>query len=144
MGRNSKSFVGINKDTKSGIRRIDPWTTVVPLIAIALLCVYFLTDPEGSNNSLNSVRGFLGDSFGSYYLIIGLGVFIISLWISFSRIGKIRLGGQDAKPKFRFWTWGAMVFTCGLAADILFYSFCEWIYYSQESHVQEMGSMQEW
>ncbi len=144
MGRNSKSFVGINKDTKSGIRRIDPWTTVVPLIAIALLCVYFLTDPEGSNNTLNSVRGFLGDSFGSYYLIIGLGVFIISLWISFSRIGKIRLGGQDAKPKFRFWTWGAMVFTCGLAADILFYSFCEWIYYSQESHVQELGSMQEW
>lgn len=37
-----------------------------------------------------------------------------------------------------------MVFTCGLAADILFYSFCEWIFYAGEPHIQEMGSIQEW
>ena len=136
----------VMKSVKSsgGFRRIDPWTTIVPLIAIAVLCIFFITKPEGSTETLNNIRGFLGDSFGSYYLIIGLGVLIVSLWISFSRIGKIRLGGQDSKPKFKFWTWGAMVFTCGLAADILFYSFCEWIYYSQEQHVQDLGSTQEW
>ena len=37
-----------------------------------------------------------------------------------------------------------MIFTCGLAADILFYSFCEWIYYADESRVQALGSMEEW
>ena len=37
-----------------------------------------------------------------------------------------------------------MVFTCGLAADILFYSFCEWIYYAQEPHILELGSVQDW
>ena len=37
-----------------------------------------------------------------------------------------------------------MIFTCGLAADILFYSFVEWIYYSQESHVADLGSIQKW
>lgn len=37
-----------------------------------------------------------------------------------------------------------MIFTCGLAADILFYSFVEWIYYSQESRVTNLGSIQEW
>ena len=134
--------LGSTMTAKGGLKRIDPWTTIVPFIAIAVLCIFFFTKPEGSTEVIDKIRGFLGDSFGSYYLIIGLGVLIVSLWISYSRIGKIRLGGQDAKPKFKFWKWGAMVFTCGLAADILFYSFCEWIYYSQESHVQDLGTTQ--
>lgn len=129
---------------KGAIKRVDPWTTIVPFIAIAVLCIFFFTEPDGSTEVIGNIRSFLGDSFGSYYLIIGLGVLLVSLWISYSRIGKIRLGGQDAKPKYKFWKWGSMVFTCGLAADILFYSLCEWIYYSQESHVQALGAMEDW
>ncbi|MBQ9048605.1 MAG: BCCT family transporter [Solobacterium sp.] len=64
--------------------------------------------------------------------------------MSHSKLGDIRLGRQDEKPEFGFWLWGAMVFTCGLAADILFYSLCEWIYYAQEPHVQQMGELYEW
>ena len=125
-------------------RRLDPFTTVVPFGAILALCVVFILAPERSTGALAAIRGFLGDSFGVYYLIIGLGVLIVSLWISFSPIGKITLGKPGEKPKYGFWTWGAMVFTCGLAADILFYSLCEWIYYAQEPHVAEMGSIQDW
>lgn len=36
------------------------------------------------------------------------------------------------------------MFTAGLAADILFYSFCEWILYANDPHIAEMGSMQIW
>ena len=78
------------------------------------------------------------------YLAVGLGILLVSLWIAFSDIGKITLGKPGEKPKYSFWTWGAMVFTCGLAADILFYSMFEWIYYAQEPHVAELGSVQDW
>ena len=37
-----------------------------------------------------------------------------------------------------------MMFTAGLAADILFYSCCEWILYANEPHIEEMGGIQEW
>lgn len=37
-----------------------------------------------------------------------------------------------------------MMFTCGLAADILFYSFSEWILYATDPHISELGSVQEW
>ncbi len=125
-------------------RRLDPATTIVPFGAILALCVLFVLAPERSTATLSAIRSFLGDTFGVYYLIIGLGVLIVSLWISFSDLGKITLGRPGEKPKYGFWTWGAMVFTCGLAADILFYSLCEWIYYAQEPHVAEMGSIQDW
>lgn len=36
------------------------------------------------------------------------------------------------------------MFTCGLAADILFYSFSEWVLYAADPHIEEMGSIQEW
>ena len=40
--------------------------------------------------------------------------------------------------------WGSMMFTAGLAADILFYSFSEWVMYATNPHIEEMGSVTEW
>lgn len=133
-----------NRRGENLLRRIDPATTIVPLIVILVLCTFFLVNPEGSTNLLSSVRTFLGDKFGVYYLMLGLGILLVSLWIAFSDIGKITLGKPGEKPQYGFWSWGAMVFTCGLAADILFYSLCEWISYAQEAHTAELGSVQDW
>lgn len=36
------------------------------------------------------------------------------------------------------------MFTAGLAADILFYSFSEWILYATDPHIAELGSIQDW
>ncbi|MBR7063772.1 MAG: BCCT family transporter [Treponema sp.] len=125
-------------------RKIDPATTVIPFIIILALCTLFVIKPEGSTNVIGIIRSFLGDKLGLYYLVIGLGILLVSFWIAFSDIGKIRLGGKDEKPQYNFFTWGSMIFTCGLAADILFYSFCEWIYYAGESRVSSLGSIQDW
>ena len=37
-----------------------------------------------------------------------------------------------------------MMFTCGLAADILFYSFSEWVKYAADPQIEKMGGVQEW
>lgn len=132
------------KNLAAGFRRIDPATTIYPFLAIFVLCLFFILNPADSTDALSAIRGFLGDELGLYYLIIGLGVLAVSLWVSFSPIGNIVLGKPGEKPKYKFFTWGAMVFTCGLAADILFYSFCEWISYTQESHVLGLGDLQLW
>src|SRR5699024_10218531 len=77
-------------------------------------------------------------------LIIGLGIFLVSLYIAFSKYGDIVLGNANEKPRYSFFAWGSMMFTCGLAADILFYSFSEWILYASDPHVKELGSIQQW
>ena len=100
--------------------------------------------PEKSNEILSQIRFFFGDTFGTYYLIIGLGVFIVSIFLAVSKYGDIVLGNPDEKPKYSFFAWGSMMFTCGLAADILFYSFSEWVMYATNPHISELGSIQEW
>ena len=101
-------------------RNLDPATTLYPFLAILILCLFFILDPVGSTDALSAIRGFLGNELGVYYLLIGLGVLLVSLWVAFSPIGSITLGRPGEKPKYSFFSWGAMVFTCGLAADILF------------------------
>lgn len=129
-----------NKEKKE----IDLMITILPLLIIVGLSLLFFIYPDESNVVLSQIRFLLGDTFGVYYLIIGLGVFLISIYIAFSKYGNIVLGAQTEKPKYSFFTWGAMMFTAGLAADILFYSFSEWILYATDPHIEELGSMQDW
>lgn len=124
--------------------KIDWMITLVPLGIIIGLCVLFFLMPDQSNLVLGKIRFFFGDTLGSYYLIIGLGIFLLSLYVAGSKYGNIVLGKPDEKPQYSFLTWGAMMFTCGLAADILFYSFSEWVLYAADPHIEEMGSIQEW
>lgn len=125
-------------------KRVDWIITLVPLFLILGLCGLFTLAPESSNAVLSDIRFFFGDTLGSYYLIIGLGIFLISLFLVCSDYGNIVLGCPDEKPKYSFFVWGSMMFTCGLAADILFYSFSEWFMYAVDPHIAEMGSIQDW
>lgn len=131
-------------NTEKEPKKIDWMITLLPLAIIIALCVLFLLMPEQSNAVLSQIRFFFGDTFGAYYLIIGLGIFILSLYLAGSKYGNIVLGEENEKPKYSFFTWGAMMFTCGLAADIVFYSFSEWVLYAADPHIAEMGSIQEW
>ena len=125
-------------------KKIDWFTTLVPFICIVVLCILFMVFPDGSTATLGTIRTFLGDELGSYYLIIGLGVFLVSIYMAFSKYGNIKLGGKDEKPQYSYFKWGSMMFTAGLAADILFYSLCEWMLYANEDYISKYGSVQDW
>lgn len=125
-------------------KKIDWIVTLTPLLLIVLLCVIFMILPEQSNSVLASIRFFFGDTLGSYYLVIGLVFFVVSIIMAFSKYGDIVLGEKNEKPQYNFFEWGAMMFTCGLAADILFYSYSEWLMYAIDPHMEEMGTIQEW
>ena len=125
-------------------KKIDWVITLVPFILISGICLLFIFQPLGANAVLIIIRNWIGHYCGVFYLLLGLGIFIFSLFLSCSRYGDIVLGKPNEKPRYNFFTWGSMMFTCGLAADILFYSFSEWILYALDDHVQKLGSVQEW
>ena len=135
----------MQRSNKAERGRIDWMITLVPFILIMGLAAYLFVFPDQANQVISQVRFFFGDTLGSYYLLIGLGFLIVSLFFAFSRYGEIVLGEPGEKPKYNFFTWGSMMFTCGLAADILFYSFAEWVMYATNPHIAQMGgSITEW
>lgn len=133
-----------NKNLKPQTGKVDWMITLVPLVLVIALCLLFFLMPTQSNEVINNIRFFLGDTMGSYYLLIGLGIFLISMFFAFSKYGNIVLGKQDEKPKYSFFAWGSMMFTAGLAADILFYSFSEWVLYATDPHLAQLGDIEKW
>ena len=129
----------MNTNQSAERSKIDWMITLVPLAIVVALCIVFFFAPEQSNAVLSRIRFFFGDTFGTYYLVIGLGIFLLSLYIAGSKYGNIVLGEANEKPKYSFFAWGSMMFTCGLAADIL-----EWVLYATDPHIAEMGSVQDW
>lgn len=123
--------------------RIDWMSTIVPLVGVVALGVLFMLVPGQSALVLNTVRGFLGDACGLYYALLGAGIFACTIYLAFSRFGKIRLGKTD-KPLYSPFRWGMMIFTSTMAADILFYSLCEWALYAGEPHIDALGGIQRW
>lgn len=124
--------------------RVDWMVTLVPFALIMGLAGLLFAFPEASNDVIAQVRFFFGDTLGSYYLVIGLGILAVAVYLAVSPYGDIVLGDEGEKPQYTFFEWGSMMFTCGLAADILFYSFAEWAMYATSPHLAELGSITEW
>ena len=85
--------------------QIDWLITIVPFLLIISLFVLFIILPEQSNYILGRIRFFLGDTFGSYYIMIGIVFFCVSIYLAGSKYGNIILGTQGEKPKKSFFSW---------------------------------------
>lgn len=65
-------------------------------------------------------------SNAGWLLVLAVNVFLaFSLYFAFGKMGKIRLGGQDAKPDFSTFAWFAMLFSAGMGIGLLFFSVAE-------------------
>lgn len=86
-------------------KELDWVSMLVPLAIVLTVCALFMIFPEGSKLVLSVVRGFLGDDFGLYYALLGVGIVGCTLYIAFSKFGKIKLGDCE-KPQYRSFQWG--------------------------------------
>lgn len=83
----------ISKNSGAPLKSQLDWIPIaLPFAVILLLCGCFFAAPESSRQTLDSVRAFLGDQFGVWYLAVGLGFFLLSIYLAFSPYGSIRLG----------------------------------------------------
>ena len=49
------------------LKQLDFFTTLLPFVCIAALCLSFVLFPDSSSAMLDIIRSFLGDEMGSYY-----------------------------------------------------------------------------
>ncbi len=125
-------------------KKIDWVTMLIPFAIVVALMGIFMIAPEQSKSTVDSLRGFFGDTIGIYYPILAIGSVVCALYVAMNnRYGSIRLGHTD-RPAYSDFKWGTMIFTSTMAADIMFYSLIEWALYGGEQHVQDLGGTQAW
>ena len=68
---------------------------------------------------------FAGSAFGWLYDLVALAMMLICIWIMCSKYGKIRLGGENAKPTMSKWSWFVISLCGGIASGIVFWGIAE-------------------
>lgn len=107
---------------------IDWVLTLVPLAIIAVLSGILMLFPQKAGQTLERLRELFVNQWGFFYIILGLFVLLMALGLAVSKKGEIRFGTLE-KPRYGNFSWGAMIFTSTMAADILYWSLIEWCYY---------------
>ena len=62
----------------------------------------------------------------SWFFLAGANVFVlVSVGLIFTPLGKVRLGGQHAKPDFSYAGWFAMLFAAGMGIGLMYFGVSE-------------------
>ena len=63
--------------------------------------------------------------FGWFYLLTLFSGVVLLGWLALSRYGKIRLGPQDSRPDYGFFSWISMLLAAGFGVGLVFYGMAE-------------------
>ncbi|MEZ3437190.1 MAG: BCCT family transporter [Lachnospiraceae bacterium] len=101
-------------------------TLAVPTLAVTIVvALCLIIAPDRSANVINTLLSFLTNQFGWLFEVAGLGALLFCLWLSFSRYGRIKLGGREEKPAHSTITWFAMLFCTGIGTTLFYWSVAE-------------------
>ena len=102
---------------------------VISSIVILIFIVGALVFQEGAEKLFGDIRTWLTTNLDWLFMITANLVFLFCLVVAFSPLGKVRLGGADAKPEYSNLTWLAMLFAAGIGIGLLFFGVSEPMYY---------------
>jgi betaine/carnitine transporter, BCCT family len=99
----------------------------------ALLVVLFvigtLMFPSEAKQAFDGAKSWSIDYFDWLFLVAGNIFVIFCLLLIVLPVGRIRLGGADAKPEFSTMSWFAMLFAAGMGIGLMFWSVAEPVAY---------------
>ena len=80
---------------------------------------------ESAEGVLTGVRDWTLMHFDWFFVVATNIVFLFCLYLGFSKVGKVRLGGPDARPDFGVLSWLSMLFSAGVGIGLVFYGAAE-------------------
>lgn len=101
--------------------KVDKDIFVVPAILTVIILIIGVVAPDKFGAVVNVAFEWISGNFGWVYQIGLIFLLVVCLWAGFSKVGKIRLGGKDAKPGMSMISWIAITFTSGMALGVVFY-----------------------
>ncbi|WP_151702418.1 BCCT family transporter [Nitrincola alkalilacustris] len=110
---------------------LDFHNPVFPLSALGILAfiIYALVFPDAASSSLVAARGWSINHFDWLFMIAGNLFVLFCLALIFLPVGKIRLGGKNAKAEYSRSSWFAMLFAAGMGIGLMFWSVAEPVAY---------------
>lgn len=92
------------------------------VIAFVLLTLMFHGQVEPL---FNSMRGWLTANLDWFFISVGNIFVLVCIGLAISPLGKVRLGGTEAKPDYSYSGWFSMLFAAGMGIGLMFFGVSE-------------------
>ncbi|MDR9469377.1 BCCT family transporter [Marinospirillum sp.] len=114
----STGFKGLRLDLHS---KVFAWSSIV----VVFFATITLALPDTMGSFFNATRSLLTDNL-SWAFMVSTNLFVLlAIALIFSPLGKVRLGGTEARPDFSYLGWFAMLFAAGMGVGLMFYCVSE-------------------
>ncbi|MBD1399942.1 BCCT family transporter [Pelovirga terrestris] len=97
-------------------------TAAGTIILFVVLTLLFQTQAEPLFGSL---RGWLTSNLDWFFISAGNIFVLVCLGLVVSPLGRVRIGGTEAKPDFSYLGWFSMLFAAGMGIGLMFYGVSE-------------------
>ncbi|MCB1452649.1 MAG: BCCT family transporter [Rhizobiaceae bacterium] len=98
-------------------------------VIIVAFVIFALIFRESAGEILGDLRTWLTSTFDWLFMLAGNLFVLFCIAIVVSPLGKVRLGGADAKPDFSYSGWFAMLFAAGMGIGLMFFGVLEPMYH---------------
>ena len=108
---------------------MHPGMGIAALGMVAVFVAFTLFDVERAGAFYAGIRTWIEATLSGYYIAVVCVTLFACLFLTFGRHGRLRLGGDDARPEFSTFSWLSMLFSAGMGIGLLFFSIAEPLLY---------------
>lgn len=111
------------------MKNTRPIVLFLPMAIFILAAVASLIDVQAFLAFAKSLNDWILNHFGTLIYLAVFGFVITCVAVLFSPLGKVKIGGHDAKPILTRWQWFSITLCTTIAIGILFWAMAEPIYH---------------
>lgn len=97
----------------------------ISLIIIGLFVIWGIISPVNLAATATYLLNIMTKRFGWFYLLTAFFILCFSIYLIFSKYGKIRLGKDEDRPNYNNISWFAMLFSAGMGVGLVFWGVAE-------------------
>ena len=98
------------------------WVSTAIIVIVSAIAMII---PDQFQTASENVYSAVSQYFSWFFLLVVFGFGVFLLFLALSPYGRVKLGGDNSKPEFSFWSWIGMLFSSGLGVGLVFYGVAE-------------------
>lgn len=102
---------------------------IISALLILVFVIGTLISPKEAKEILDGAKWWSINNFDWLFMLAGNIFVIFCLLLIFLPVGKLRIGGKDAKPEFSTFSWFSMLFAAGMGIGLMYWSVAEPVAY---------------
>lgn len=108
-----------------GLSTLRPFVLLVPMLAFIVAAAASLIDLDGFFAVASAMNSWILDTFSETISIAVFCFVLTCVAVVLSPLGRVRIGGHEAKPLLSWWNWFSITLCTTIATGILFWAMAE-------------------